>query len=89
MASCPGRRTEDDGVLMSMVTTIGCPSCGHEATETVPTEACVIVYECVGCGLEIRPKKGDCCVFCSYGADPCPTSLQRRRQEPDDTRERS
>ena len=38
----------------------------------VPTNACVHFYECVGCGTVLRPKPGDCCVFCSYGANRCP-----------------
>jgi hypothetical protein len=59
---------------VSLTTTIRCPDCGHESREEVPEEACVIVHDCRGCGRQIRPKQGDCCVFCSYGADPCPTS---------------
>ena len=27
---------------------------------------------CAGCGSKLRPKSGDCCVFCSYGSVPCP-----------------
>ena len=52
--------------------TITCPVCGHSAAETMPTDACRIVYECAGCGALLRPKAGDCCVFCSYGTVPCP-----------------
>ncbi|HEY7997903.1 MAG TPA: GDCCVxC domain-containing (seleno)protein, partial [Pseudolabrys sp.] len=25
-----------------------------------------------GCGERLKPKPGDCCVFCSYGSVPCP-----------------
>jgi len=25
-----------------------------------------------GCGARLKPKPGDCCVFCSYGSVPCP-----------------
>ena len=25
-----------------------------------------------GCGALLRPKPGDCCVFCSFGTVPCP-----------------
>ena len=32
----------------------------------MPTDACRIVYECTGCGIVLRPKAGDCCVFCSW-----------------------
>jgi hypothetical protein len=52
--------------------TITCPECAHEATETMPTDACVGFYPCKGCGQMLRPKHGDCCVFCSYGTVACP-----------------
>lgn len=49
-----------------------CPLCGHAEEETMPTEACQFFYDCKGCGAVLRPKRGDCCVFCSYGTVPCP-----------------
>ena len=49
-----------------------CPACGHRATETMPTDACQYFYDCKGCGVVLKPKPGDCCVFCSYGTVPCP-----------------
>ena len=52
--------------------TLICPHCGHRARETMPEDACVFFYECKGCGVLLRPKPGDCCVFCSYGDTPCP-----------------
>ena len=51
---------------------ITCPKCGFQATETMPADACQYLYDCKGCGQVIRPKQGDCCVFCSYGTTPCP-----------------
>jgi hypothetical protein len=47
-------------------------SCGLHTEETMPTDACQWFYECQGCGHLLRPKPGDCCVFCSYGSVPCP-----------------
>jgi hypothetical protein len=38
----------------------------------MPLDACVFFHECAGCGALLRPKPGDCCVFCSYGSVPCP-----------------
>jgi hypothetical protein len=58
-----------DPELQSIIT---CPECGHRETETMPTDACQWYYECKGCGVLLRPLKGDCCVFCSYGTMPCP-----------------
>ena len=52
--------------------TLTCPQCGHRREETMPTDACQWYYECQGCGALLRPKPGDCCVFCSYGTVPCP-----------------
>ena len=49
-----------------------CPTCGHRQIETMPTDACIYFHECKGCGTLLRPKPGDCCVFCSYGSVPCP-----------------
>ncbi len=52
--------------------TITCPHCGHRRTERMPDDACVFFYECRGCGRILRPRAGDCCIFCSYGTVPCP-----------------
>jgi hypothetical protein len=57
---------------MELTSTLACPSCGHRATETMPTDSCRILYECNSCGLRMKPRPGDCCVFCSYGDVPCP-----------------
>src|SRR5579862_5148284 len=55
-----------------LASTILCPYCGHRATETMPTDACQFFYDCRACGALLKPKPGDCCVFCSYGTMPCP-----------------
>ncbi|MDQ6962494.1 MAG: GDCCVxC domain-containing (seleno)protein [Mariprofundaceae bacterium] len=52
--------------------TISCPVCGHSKKETMPTNACQWFYECESCHAPLKPKKGDCCVYCSYGDVPCP-----------------
>ena len=52
--------------------TLTCPHCGHVATETMPTDACIWFYDCLGCGVKLKPQPGDCCVFCSYGTVACP-----------------
>ena len=40
--------------------------------ETMPTGACLFFWNCLGCGARLKPKAGDCCVFCSYGSVKCP-----------------
>jgi hypothetical protein len=52
---------------MLLQSTITCPHRGLPKTETMPTDACQFFYECTGCGTKLKPKTGDCCVFCSYG----------------------
>jgi hypothetical protein len=52
--------------------TLTCPVCGHVKEESMPTDACQWFYECEHCKAVLRPKAGDCCVFCSYGTHKCP-----------------
>jgi len=64
---------------------ITCPNCGHQKEETMATDACQFFYECKNCKTILRPKKGDCCVYCSYGTNKCP-SIQEKintNQKPD------
>lgn len=45
----------------------------------MPTDACVFFHDCGGCGAKLKPKPGDCCVFCSYGTVPCPPVQEQKR----------
>jgi hypothetical protein len=49
-----------------------CPHCQFEEKLRMPLDACVFFHECKGCRVVLRPKPGDCCVFCSYGTQRCP-----------------
>lgn len=60
-------------VLESVLT---CPSCGFAKTETMPIDACQFYYECQNCKGLLRPRPGECCVFCSYGSVSCPPVQQ-------------
>src|SRR5881227_4018245 len=62
----------NQGFDMQLQCTLTCPKCSHQAVETMPTDACQFFYNCKGCGARLKPKPGDCCVFCSYGSVPCP-----------------
>ncbi|MCE3225607.1 MAG: hypothetical protein K0S32_158 [Bacteroidetes bacterium] len=64
---------EADKPLGSFQTEITCPECKFKKTETLPTEICQLVYTCSNCNKELKPKEGDCCVFCSYGTHKCPS----------------
>src|ERR1700731_1006336 len=57
-------------VLQSLLT---CPHCRVGKQATMPTDACQFFYECEQCKAVLRPKPGDCCVFCSYGSVKCPS----------------
>ena len=60
-------------ILESIIT---CPECGHKEIETMPTDACQWFYECKECHTMLKPKRGDCCVFCSFGTVACPPMQQ-------------
>jgi hypothetical protein len=57
---------------VELISILTCPECGQQHRETMPEDACMWFYECKGCGAMLRPKPGDCCVFCSYGTVKCP-----------------
>ncbi|CAL66296.1 hypothetical protein INR75_12920 [Zunongwangia sp. SCSIO 43204] len=57
---------------IELVSTIKCPGCGHTKEEEMPTTACQFFYQCDNCKHLLKPKEGDCCVYCSYGNVACP-----------------
>ncbi len=57
---------------ITLQSTITCPKCGYQKQETMPTDACQYFYECENCYEVLKPKSGDCCVYCSYGTKACP-----------------
>lgn len=52
--------------------TLACPECGSKITDRMPEDSCRYFRECPSCGELMKAKKGDCCVYCSYGDIPCP-----------------
>jgi hypothetical protein len=60
-------------ILESVLT---CPHCACAAVKSMPIDACLYFYECTQCHTLLRPKAGDCCVFCSYGSMKCPPIQQ-------------
>ena len=65
-------------MAVMLESTITCPECGREEKEQMPEDACQFFYECKGCGVLLRPLKGDCCVFCSFGDITCPPIQQKK-----------
>ncbi|MCB4457400.1 MULTISPECIES: GDCCVxC domain-containing (seleno)protein [Leisingera] len=68
--------TETSPAQVILTSVLTCPACGHEAEEEMPQDACQWFHECPSCRTLLRPKPGDCCVFCSYGTVPCPPVQQ-------------
>lgn len=59
-------------IEIALHSVLTCPHCGSAETLTMPTDACLFFHECSHCRVVLRPKAGDCCVFCSYGSIVCP-----------------
>jgi hypothetical protein len=57
---------------VTLTSELTCPHCGYKQIHTMPTDACIYFHPCPECNTMLRPKPGDCCVFCSYGSVPCP-----------------
>lgn len=49
-----------------------CPKCSTVQEVQMPINACQHFYKCQKCGEMLKPKAGDCCVFCSYADTKCP-----------------
>jgi hypothetical protein len=62
-----------NGKSVELKSTLTCPNCGHKKYEIMPTDACQFFYECENCKVILKPKQGDCCVYCSYGTVKCPS----------------
>lgn len=67
-------------ILVSAVT---CPHCGRGYEAAMREDACQILLDCPSCRRQIRPRPGQCCVFCSWGSAPCPP-VQVARARGDD-----
>ena len=59
---------------IEMSSILTCPKCGHVESVEMPAGERQQFYACKKCHLVIMPKPGSCCVFCSYGSNPCPTA---------------
>ena len=62
---------------IQIYSTLSCPHCQHQATEEMPTGYCQYFWDCPHCHKQLKPKEGDCCVYCSYGSVKCPPILER------------
>jgi len=71
--SCPNCVSTPDDNILIFQSTITCPHCGHSKKETMPHDSCQFFYECENCKTVLKPNKGDCCVYCSFGTAKCPS----------------
>ena len=71
--SCCANHSINADSKIVMQSEITCPKCGHKKMEIMPTDVCTIKYNCEKCSEEMRPKDGDCCVFCTHGTYQCPS----------------
>ena len=62
-----------EGKKIELESEITCPNCLHKKKEMMPTDSCQFFYKCENCKTTLKPKKGDCCVYCSYGTVKCPS----------------
>ena len=60
----------------SLTAVITCPLCGVNTEAEIPEGACQFFWDCPACGGVVRPKPGDCCVFCSYADRRCPSAAE-------------
>ncbi|HEX6017293.1 MAG TPA: GDCCVxC domain-containing (seleno)protein [Burkholderiaceae bacterium] len=67
-----------NATAIQLESVLTCPQCGYAKRERMPTDACQFFYECQSCRTVLRPKPGDCCVFCSYGSVKCPPVQMQR-----------
>jgi len=68
----------EDSIII--ISTITCPKCRYQKEETMPKDACQYFYDCEHCKEVIKPIKGDCCVYCSYGNVACPPVQEGREK---------
>jgi len=63
---------------VKLETSLKCPFCGEEEMVLMPTDKCIKRYVCRNCDAVLEPKDKDCCVFCSYAEDKCPSKQQEK-----------
>ncbi len=67
-------------MTITLKSIITCPVCAHQKEENMPTYSCHFFYECEKCHTVLRPKDGDCCIYCSYGSMPCPIAQKEEEK---------
>lgn len=64
---------------MKLQANIKCPNCGAETKEIMPKKKRVYFYACPKCYNILKPKPGECCIFCSYADVKCPAKQSENK----------
>jgi hypothetical protein len=56
--------------------TITCPQCHAAEILEIPKGSSQHLYRCRACSAILKPKSGDCCIFCSFGDIDCSNAEQ-------------
>jgi hypothetical protein len=67
-----------DGIVGDCVVT--CPVCKTQVQETMCSETLKLIYHCPVCLSWLSPKKGDHCIYDSYGSVNCPPIQVKKRR---------
>jgi hypothetical protein len=71
--------------IVSPKSTISCPVCKTKETLVIPGEVPLRRYLCPVCLTWLAPKKGDHCIFDSYGSQHCQEiqiKIRRQNKQP-------
>jgi hypothetical protein len=71
-------KIEWDGIVDDCVIT--CPVCKTQVQETMCSETPKLIYHCPVCLTWLSPKKGDHCIYDSYGSVNCPPIQVKTRR---------
>jgi hypothetical protein len=67
-----------DGIVSDCVVT--CPVCKTQVQEHMVSETLKLIYHCPVCLTWLSPKKGDHCIYDSYGSANCPPIQVKKRR---------
>ncbi|WP_293596999.1 MULTISPECIES: GDCCVxC domain-containing (seleno)protein [unclassified Polynucleobacter] len=63
-------------LVNSLHTTITCPNCRGQESLEISQGYSQHLYRCPSCSTILKPKSGDCCIFCSFGSLDCSSAEQ-------------
>ncbi|WP_304608924.1 MULTISPECIES: GDCCVxC domain-containing (seleno)protein [unclassified Polynucleobacter] len=63
-------------LVTSQHTIITCPNCYGQETLEISQGYSQHLYRCPSCSIILKPRSGDCCIFCSFGSQDCSSAEQ-------------